>query len=172
MMTNLERLSNILDDFFKEEAISKLQEPKEKMFIDFESDRHKFLSFSFDKQLPKSDFPRGLLPFFNRGTGKVTSFCDYIIFTEKAGSLFILLIELKSGRDNVKKQIKAGRCFAEYVISTLNRVYDLTVSPKIREISIRKTNITPKPQRKKRIEYIDDFHTFCDSKFWLKKYLD
>ena len=57
-MSNLERLSNILDDFFKEETISKLQEPKENMFIEFISDNQKFLSFSFDKHpLPKNDFP-------------------------------------------------------------------------------------------------------------------
>jgi hypothetical protein len=173
MTSNLERLSNILDAFFKEETISKLQEPKENMFIEFISDNQKFLSFSFDKQpLPKNDFPKGIFPFFNRGTGKVTSFCDYIIFTEKAGILYVLLIELKSGKDNVIKQLEAGRCFAEYIISTLNRVYNLNISPQIRKISIRKTHLTPKPQRKKKIDYIDNFHTFCDSKFWLKKYLD
>lgn len=172
-MSNLDRLSNILDDFFKEETVSRLQELSENMFIEFVNENKRFLSFSFDKQpLPRNDFPKGLFPFFNRGTGKVTSFCDYIIFTEKAGSLYILLIELKTGKDNVTKQLEAGRCFAEYVISTLNRVYNLNVTPEIRKISIRKSNITPKPQRKKRIEYVNNLHTFCDSKFWLKKYLD
>ncbi len=173
MTSNLERLSNILDDFFKEETISKLQEPKENMFIEFISDNQKFLSFSFDKQpLPKNDFPKGIFPFFNRGTGKVTSFCDYIIFTEKAGNLYILLIELKAGKDNVNKQLEAGRCFSEYIISTLNRVYNLNISPQIRKISIRKTHVTPKPQQRKKVEYLDNLHTFRDSKFWLKKYLD
>lgn len=170
-MSNLNRLSNILDDFFKEDTVSRLQEPKENMYIDFVSDNKRFLSFSYDKTMPSRDFPKGLFPFFNRGTGLVTSFCDYIIFTEKGGNLFILLIELKSGRDNVTKQLEAGKCFAEYVVSTLNRVYNQNINPEIRKISIRKRNIKPK-QQKKRIQYIDNFHTFCDNKFWLKKYLE
>jgi len=80
------------------------------------------------------------------------------------------LIELKKGDNNVTKQLKAGKCFAEYVISTLNRVYDLNIVPQIREISIRKRNIKPK-QQQKRISYDNNFHTFSDNKFRLKKYL-
>ncbi len=142
------------------------------MVVDFISDRKKYLSFSFDKTLPIKDFPKGLFPFFNRGEALVTSFCDYIIFTENNQQLFVLLIELKKGKDNVTKQLNAGKCFAEFVISTVNRVYEMNITPSIRKISIRKKNISPKPkQRKKRVEYISDFHTFNDSKFWLKKYL-
>jgi hypothetical protein len=89
-MSNLEKLSNILDDFFKNDKITKLKEDNENMFIDFVNEKQQYLSFSFDKQpLPYKEFPRGLFPFFNRGTGNVTSFCDYIIFTEKNGKLFI-----------------------------------------------------------------------------------
>ncbi len=169
-MNKLELISNILDDFFKEDNITKLQEINENMVVDFENENKKYLSFSFDKQLPAKDFPKGLFPFFNRGEAKVTSFCDYVIFFETKRELFILLIELKKGDNNVTKQLKAGKCFAEYVISTLNRVYNLNIVPQIREISIRKRNIKPK-QQQKRISYIDNFHTFSDNKFRLKKYL-
>lgn len=172
-MNNIDRLSNILDHFFKEDVVSKLQEKQEDMQIDFITDNKRFLSFSFDKQpLPSKDFPKGLFPFFNKGESKVNSFCDYIIFTENSGNLFVLLIELKSGKNNVTKQLDAGKCFADFIVSTLNRVYNLNVTPQIRKISIRKGNIKNKPQRKTRIKYVDDFHTFCDQKFWLKKYLE
>lgn len=169
-MNKLELISNILDDFFKEDNISKLQEINENMVIDFENENKKYLSFSFDKQLPAKDFPKGLFPFFNRGVPMVTSFCDYVIFSENKKELFILLIELKKGNNNVTKQLKAGKCFAEYVVSTLNRVYNLNITPQIREISIRKRNVKPK-QQQKRINYIDNFHTFSDNKFRLKRYL-
>ncbi|GEL10537.1 hypothetical protein FGL01_12760 [Flavobacterium glycines] len=169
-MSKLVCVSNILDDFFKEDKITKLQELQEKMEIEFVSDNKKYLSFSFDKQLPLKDFPKGLFPFFNRGVAKVTSFCDYIIFSEHNNSLFILLIELKKGNDNVTKQLNAGKCFAEYIVSTLNRVYDLNIVPEIRQISIRQRHIKPK-QKQKEVEYENNFHTFCNSKFWLKKYL-
>lgn len=169
-MSKLVQISNVLDDFFKEDKITKLQELQENMEIDFISDNMRYLSFSFDKKLPAKEFPKGLFPFFNRGEARVTSFCDYIIFTEQNNNLFILLIELKKGENNVTKQLNAGKCFAEYIISTLNRVYDLNVIPQIRQISIRYRHIKPK-QKQKDIVYQNNFHTFCDSKFWLKKYL-
>lgn len=169
-MSKLVHISNVIDDFFKEESITKLREIKEGMEIDFVSDNKKYLSFSFDKQLPAKDFPKGLFPFFNRGEAKVTAFCDYVIFSEYNNILFVLLIELKKGDNNVTKQLNAAKCFAEYIISTVNRVYSLKIKPEIRQISIRKRYIKPK-QKQREIEYIDNFHTFSNSKFWLKKYL-
>lgn len=170
-MSNLTKIDIILEDFFKESKITKLKEDKEKMEVEFISDSLRFLSFSFDKELPKKDFPKGLFPFFSKGQAKVNSFCDYIIFTEYNMKLFVLLIELKKGSNNVSKQLDAGKCFAEYVISTLNRVFDLKVTPEIRQISIRDRHIKPK-QKQKDIVYENNFHTFCNSKFWLKKYLN
>lgn len=171
-MSSLVNISNILDDFFKETIITKLREVKEDMEVEFVSENKKFLSFSFDKELQKKDFPKGLFPFFSKGEAGVNSFCDYIIFSESNHQLFILLIELKMGENNVTKQLNAGKCFAEYIISTVNRVYELNIVPQVRKISIRKRHIRHKPKAKqKEVEYIDDFHTFCDSKFWLKKYL-
>lgn len=170
MKSKIELISNVLDNFFKEENITELKEIQENMSIDIVRDNLRFLSFSFDKALPEHEFPKGLFPFFNRGEPKVCSFCDYVIFTEYKGKLFILLIELKKGKKNVTKQLNAGQCFSEYLISTINRVYNLNIKPEIRQISIRERHIKPK-QKQKEIKYIDNFHTFEDSKFWLKKYL-
>lgn len=169
-MSKLVKLSNILDDFFKEDKITKLKEDREKMEVEFDNDNLKYLSFSFDKQLPAKDFPKGLFPFFSKGEAKVNSFCDYVIFSEYNNTLFILLIELKKGDNNVTKQLEAGKCFADYIISTFNRVNQTNVVPEIRKISIRERHIKPK-QKQKDVEYEDNFHTFCNSKFWLKKYL-
>ena len=66
-MSKLVHISNILDDFFKEDKITKLQELQENMEIEFVSDNKRYLSFSFDKQLPNKDFPKGLFPFFKVG---------------------------------------------------------------------------------------------------------
>ena len=83
----------------------------------------------------------------------------------------VLLIELKKGADNVTEQLNAGKCFAEFVISTLNRVYQQRISPEIRLISIRERKIRPK-QKQKVIEYDENyFHTFSSSKFRIKSYL-
>lgn len=174
-MSKLEMISNILHCYFKNDSTSKLEEPQANMSVDFIGDNQKFVSFSMDKKLNKKEFPKGIFPFFNSGIPEVCSFCDYIIFTEYKGQLFILLIELKKGRDKVTTQLNAGECFAEFVIKTVNRVYKQNIIPEIRKISIREYEIKSKQkytQRQKAIEYDENnFHTFQDSKFWLKKYL-
>jgi len=170
-MSKLDKISNVLDPHFKETDITKLKEVKEDMEIIFVSGNQRFLSFSYDKELTRNEFPKGLFPFFNKGEALVNSFCDYVIFSEKEGDLYVLLIELKKGNNNVTKQLSAGKCFTEYIISTVNRVYDLNITPKIRLISIRDRHIKPK-QMQKEINYDENnFHTFCSSKFWLKSYL-
>lgn len=171
-MNKLLKLANILDDFFKEDNLESLKEVQEDMKIEFENDNVKYLSFSFDKQLPAKDFPKGLFPFFSKGEALVNSFCDYIIFSEYNNHFFVLLIELKKGDNNVKKQLEAGECFVKYIIATLNRVYKLKITPDIRQISIRGKHLKPKPrQKQKEVEYINNFNTFSGSKFRLKMYL-
>lgn len=173
-MNKLMMISNILDDFFKNNTTTVLEENQARMSVDFIVESQKFLSFKMDKNLDKKDFPRGIFPFFNNKQPKVCSFCDYIIFSELRGTLFILLIELKKGKDKVTEQLEAGKCFVEFVISTVNRVYKQDISAEIRKISIREYKMRKaKPkQKQKSIRYDgNNFHTFEDSKFYLKKYL-
>ena len=81
------------------------------------------------------------------------------------------MIELKKGRDKVTEQLEAGKYFVEFVISTVNRVHKQNISAEIRKISIREYKKKPK-QKQKSIKYDENnFHTFEDSKFFLKKYL-
>lgn len=170
-MSKLDYINNILDPHFKTDTLTRLKEDQANMEVELINDGQRFICFTFDKTLLKREYPKGLFPFFNRGEVGVTKICDYIIFTEQAGTLFILLIELKKGNDNVTKQLKAGKCFAEFIISTLNRVYLQKIIPEIRQISVREIKIRPK-QKQKPIEYDDDnFHTFCNSKFRIKSYL-
>ena len=163
-MNKLEMISNILDDFFKNNNTKVLEEKQAGMSVDLINEKQIFLSFSMDRTLSEKDFPKGLFPFFNRGLPGVCLFCDY-------STLFVLLIELKKGKDNVTKQLEAGKCFVEFIISTVNRVYKQDISPEIRKISIREYKKKPK-QKQKSIKYDENnFHTFDDSKFFLKKYL-
>ena len=59
-------------------------------------------------------------------------------------------------------QLKAGKCFAQFIISTLNRVEKLNIKPEIRLISIRNNNIVRKgASHCKDVEYDKDyFHIF------------
>ena len=175
-MNKLMMISNILDDFFKNNTTTVLEENQARMSVDFIVESQKFLSFKMDKNLDKKEFPRGIFPFFKSKDKekKVCSFCDYIIFSELKGTLYILLIELKKGKEKVTEQLEAGKCFVEFVISTVNRVYKKNISAQIRKISIREYKMRKdKPkQKQKSIRYDgNNFHTFEDSKFYLKKYL-
>ena len=175
-MNKLVMISNILDDFFKNNTTTALKEKQAGMSVAFIAENQKFLSFKLDKDLDKKEFPRGIFPFFKNKDKekKVCSFCDYIIFSELRGTLYVLLIELKKGKEKVTEQLEAGKCFVEFVISTVNRVYKKNISAQIRKISIREYKMRKdKPkQKQKSIRYDgDNFHTFEDSKFYLKKYL-
>lgn len=170
-MSKLDYINNILDAYFKTDTLTRLKEDEANMEVELINDGQRFICFTFDKNLSKRDYPNGLFPFFNRGEVGVTKICDYIIFTEQAGTLYILLIELKKGNHNVTKQLEAGKCFAEFVISTLNRVYLQNITPEIRKISVKEIKVRPK-QKQKPIEYDNNnFHTFCSSKFRIKSYL-
>lgn len=69
------------------------------------------------------------LPFFSKGSQlnrpprSLTSFCDYILFTQNAGQLTVFLIELKRGdTSGAEKQLDASRLFIEYVLATASRI--------------------------------------------------
>jgi hypothetical protein len=170
-MSKIEFVANIIDDHFKEDDIRKLKEVQADMEVDFISDGQRYLTFTFDKNLSRREYPKGLFPFFTKGIAELNSFCDYLIFAEKESKLYVLLIELKKGNSKVTVQLNASKCFTDYLIATINRVFNQQIIPEIRLISIRERHIKPK-QKQKEVEYdVNNFHTFSSSKFRLKSYL-
>ncbi|WP_281615765.1 hypothetical protein [Flammeovirga sp. SubArs3] len=90
-----------------------------------------------------------IFPFFKLTAG-VRKQADAIIFLEtKSGRPYILISEMKDGdRPNeAKKQYLASKLFAEYIISTINRVYKKNYAPVIRGVCVG-TNLSKTPQRK------------------------
>ncbi len=138
------------------------------------SDSLSYLSYTFDKKYDKKEDPKskGLFPFFQKNKG-VHSMCDYMLFSYYNNKLFILLVELKRGKSNTHEQLKAGICFAEFIVSTLNRVEELNLIPEIRQISIRNKHIVKKrTTRINDVEYDkDNFCTFEGGQFYLKEFL-
>ncbi len=73
----------------------------------------------------KFDGTLDLLPFFNSSIADVKKMCDYIVIYPVKGKnkLFVFLCELKSGNiGDAGEQVRAGRHFAEYLISTALRL--------------------------------------------------
>lgn len=62
------------------------------------------------------------LPFFNDDISGLKKMCDFILFVEETHHLHILLIEMKLGTESAKKQLDAGKCFATYIINTIERL--------------------------------------------------
>jgi len=142
------------------------------MCVSVESSGVDFLSYQFDKDLAKENYPYGLFPFFNRSQKGTHSMCDYVIFCLLPGELYILLIELKKGGSNVTQQLNAGKCFVEFVIATLNRLEGLKIHPVIRMVSVRERNKLEKgttKQRKAKYDK-DGFVEFFGATFNLNLY--
>ena len=112
-----------------------------------------------------------LFPFLNQGK-KMQSMCDYILFCSNNNKLYILLIELKKGKEQVTNQLEAGKNLSQFIISTLNRVNSLKINPQIRLISIRNKNIIRKGKTNCEVKYDkNSFCTFEGNKFVIKEFL-
>lgn len=166
------KIESLLVDAYKERP-GKLKETQTEMSLDINDYGRKYLLYSFDKGIKaaKGGKMLDLQPYFKANTG-VKSMCDYFLFCWERGKLFVLLIELKQGEEQVTRQLDAGNCFASYIVDSLNRVEKLSVTPIIRKISIRDYHITKKGTAMKSVEYNDQsFCTFEGSAFHLLEFL-
>ena len=127
---------------------------------------------SFDIQWEKGSV--GLFPFFTKKENN-HKICDYIMFCEKNQNkeMYILLIELKKGKEKVTDQLAAGECFAKFIVDTLNRVKGKNYTPVIRKIAIRDKHLRLKPTTQmKNVEYDESgFYTFKGSRFYVEQFL-
>mgnify|MGYP003288100432 FL=1 len=160
----LSLLDSLLVQSFKNgEKILKEEQKDMFMSIPIEDKGVVFSSYSFDK--------KDIFPFLNKIKG-AHSMCDYILFCTNNNQLYILLIELKHGNDNVMNQIKAGKNFSNFIISTLNRVNDLNLKPQIRSIAIRNKHISRKGRTNCEVKYDENnFCTFGGNTFVIKEFL-
>lgn len=158
----LSLLDSLLVSSFKN-GKKELKEEQENMLIPIDDREVVFSSYTFDKD--------NIFPFLNKIKG-VHSMCDYILFCQSNNQLYILLIELKHGKDGVMNQINAGKHFSNFIISTLNRVNKLNIEPQIRSISIRNKNITKKGRTNCEVKYDENnFCTFGGNTFVIKEFL-
>jgi len=143
-MSKLSFIDYVLNSDFKIND-NYLEEPLVPMKIDLIKDGCRSIVFQLDKQLGR-EYKGGIFPFFDSSNSQVCTVCDYIIFSEYKNELFALVIELKKSSRGTLPQIRAGECFVDYVISTVNR--------------INKTNYSIIKRRLKEIEYDTNNHHF------------
>lgn len=162
-------ISEILhQDFFCKEGCFK--EKSAKMQIDVSSAGCRSAIYKYDKELNRA-YKGGLFPFFAKNKD-VCKICDYIVFAERGGSQYIILIEMKKGKESTKKQLLAAEVFVQYVIGTLNRVKKVEYEPIIRKVSIHGDRVRKKRIKEYGVKYDEHSHYECMSKFFcLKSYL-
>lgn len=82
------------------------------------------LVYKFDK-FPKKDGKeiKDKFPFLNDISG-VKSMADFLLFYTKKDRLFVIICNLKSGnKGNSADQIEAGKIFANFIVSTAQRMF-------------------------------------------------
>lgn len=160
---------SLLADSFRN-TTGVLEEPAEKMKVSVSTTGNSAV-YSFDIAQKAGLSSKDLFPFFKTVMGAHTM-CDYMIFAQQAGKLFILLVELKKGDSQAGPQLRAGRNFASFIVNTFNRVYKQNITPEIRMISVHNANVIKKGTTKmKDVSYdaegFADFkgNTFCVQEF-------
>lgn len=160
-MSKISLIDNVLNPYFKyNDSVLKEENDNVSMSVDLIKNNCRTIIFELDKKLGK-EYKGGIFPFFNSGNSKVCKVCDYIIFAEYKNELYALIIELKKSVRGTLPQIKAGECFVDYVISTVNRINNTNHTIIKRRITIQEFKRKRKTKEKD-IEYNSENHHFFD----------
>lgn len=151
---------NLLADRFRDTS-GVLEEPAEKMKIPVILNDQSAV-YSFDIAQKVGNLAKELFPFFKAIKG-AHSMCDYMVFAQQAGKAYVLLVELKKGDSQTGPQLRAGKNFALFIISTYNRVYKKNLTPIIRMISVHNAKVIKKGTTKMK-EVCYDAEGFADFK--------
>lgn len=140
------------------------------MCIEVDHTGCKSIVYKYDKKLGR-EYKGGLFPFFAKNQD-VCKICDYMVFAEREGRQYVILVELKKGSENTMKQLLAAELFAEYAVGTLNRVKSTGYKPTIRKVSIHGNRVRRKGTKEYGVKYDEQSHYICMSKYFcLKLYL-
>lgn len=148
-----------------------LEEKQENMYIPIDGTQVMYRLFSFDRNLDKKNYPKGLYPFFNKIPG-AHSVCDYTLFVTYGSQLFVLLIELKKGNRQTASQLKAGESMAKYIVDTVNRLHKMNFTPQYRHIAVKGCRLVRKGKTKMQpVVYTNNATAFEGRIFCLKEFL-
>lgn len=147
-MSKLNIIDSILNENFKEELSVLYEKDKDKYGKVFEMKRKIVCGKEISYSIYKYDVSKEILPFFkSTGVTNLKKICDYILFIEDGAHLIVYLIEMKKGTESAKKQLDAGQCFAEYVLSTINRL-NLELNINVDNLHFRKIRISESKSKK------------------------
>lgn len=168
-MSDLAIINDILNEDFRYEHNS-LVEDEANMSIDIDTRGCKSYIFQFDKKLGR-EYKGGIFPFFNSKSKNICKVCDFMIFSEHNKRIYVLIIELKKGKQATSPQISAGECFISFLNSTISRVHKKSINLIVRKVSIRDFE----RKRKTKIQDVtydeNHHHFFQQDKFVIRSFL-
>lgn len=122
-MSRLLSITNILHERYLDGKSFLIEVDTDKNGTRFEMRRKIVAKAGLDYTLYKFDAQDSIFPYFKaKGVDNLKKMCDYVMFVEDGNHLFIFLVELKKGTESAKKQLEAGECFINYIISTVKRL--------------------------------------------------
>jgi hypothetical protein len=176
-MSKLDIINSILNENFKDESEFLSEKDKDKHGKDFEMKRKIIGGNQLSYCVYKYDVAKDILPFFKTtGVTGLKKICDYLLFIEEGEHLFVFLVEMKKGTESAKRQLDAGQCFSEYIISTINRL-NLDIGISNQNLHFRKIRISESKSKKVTLKkgiiekengVIEHQHPNC---FYIQEYL-
>lgn len=137
------------------------------MVRDFrQCDDCKYLLYRFDMRPGELLFP---FPYFSlkdadgNGLGVAKS-CDYVMFAERGGEAYIILIELKLGKDDPKPQLDQMRFFIEFIQKRAARA-GIDINAKVRMLGVSDVVMKMSTKMGNKVIYENDFAQLYDGTF-------
>lgn len=107
-----------------------------------------FLNCDFEK------LKTPLFPFFNDRLPDLCKISDNVLFLEKKGTPWCIIIELKNKKAPNKNQLLSTQCLVNYIVASTNRIYQKDYKPKIKFVGYSKKN---RPTTKAKFVSRNDF---------------
>lgn len=172
----LERVELILKDSYKAPDQTKVEETNNDsegreftMIRSFKTnDNYKYLLYRFDIKPGDPNFP---FPYFNLKDANdiklgVAKVCDYALFVERDEHAYIILLELKKGKDDPKPQLQQMRYFVEF-IQQRAKFAGIEIDAQIRMVGISDEVMKEFTKMGPKIKYEDDFAQLYNGQFLL-----
>lgn len=172
----LERVELILKDAYRAPDQTKVEETNTDregreftMIRSFKANRnYKYLLYRFDFKPGDPNYP---FPYFNRedANGKkigVAKVCDYALFVERDKQSYIILLELKRGKEDPKPQLQQMRYFVEF-IQQRAKFAGIEIDAQVRMVGISDVVMKEYTRMGSKIKYEDDFAQLYTGEFLL-----
>lgn len=130
--------------------------------------KYRYLLYRFDFKPGNPQFPYPYLNIYDKNKLKlgVAKTCDYVMFVETENGPYIILIELKMGKEDSKPQLDQMRYFVEF-IQQRAKYAGINIDANIRQLGISDVVMKNKTLMGPKVKYEDGFAQLYDGQYLL-----